>query len=457
MKRMIAAAGCLITLSLLSLVSATPARAFCGFYVGKAGAELFNEASQVVLARDGNRTIVTMSNDFKGSLTEFALVVPVPAVISKDQVHIGERKFIERVDAYSSPRLVEYHDSNPCEVRREMSYRKGMGGAAPPPMARAGAERARSLGVTIEAQYTVGEYDIIILSAKQSQGLTTFLIESGYNIPPRAEKALAPYIKQEMKFFVAKVNLKEQGKTGFTYLRPIQIAYESPKFMLPIRLGMANSQGPQDLVIYALTRKGRVESTNYQTKQVPTGMDIPTYVRSDFGSFYKAVFHHSWEKADKKSLLTEYVWDTGWCDPCAAEPLSQEELRGLGVFWLPDSGDNQSQRGFRFGGGSGAPVLTRLHVRYDSDHFPEDLVFQETGDRQNFQARYVLRYPWTGDDQCEEAATYRQRLDERHKAEAQALADLTGWEMEQIHKGMGADAPGQQHTEQSPWYKRLWK
>lgn len=36
------------------------------------------------------------------------------------------------------------------------------------------------------------------------------------------------------------------------------MAYESRKFMLPIRLGIANAQGPQDLVIYTLTRKGRV-------------------------------------------------------------------------------------------------------------------------------------------------------------------------------------------------------
>src|SRR5207248_2330288 len=158
----------------------------------------------------------------------------------------------------------EYYDSNPCEARRRMYDMAPMAKGAPA-SARANldeAERARSLGVTIEARYTVGEYDIIILSAKQSEGLTTFLIESGYNIPPRAEKALRPYIMQEMKFFVAKVNLKEQSKAGYSYLRPIQIAYESPRFMLPIRLGMANSQGTQDLVIFALSRKGRVESTN---------------------------------------------------------------------------------------------------------------------------------------------------------------------------------------------------
>src|SRR5215813_9660299 len=94
------------------------AHAFCGFYVGKADAALFNDASQVVLARDGERTVVTMSNDYRGELTDFALVVPVPSVITKDQIHIGDRKYIERLDAYSAPRLVEYYDPDPCHLRR---------------------------------------------------------------------------------------------------------------------------------------------------------------------------------------------------------------------------------------------------------------------------------------------------------------------------------------------------
>jgi hypothetical protein len=316
------------------------------------------------------------------------------------------------------------------------------------------AERAKSLGVTIEAQYTVGEYDIIILSAKQSQGLTTFLIESGYNIPPRSEKALRPYIMQEMKFFVAKVNLKEQAKGGFSYLRPIQIAYESPKFMLPIRLGMANAQGTQDLVIFALSRKGRVESTNYSTRPVPTGMNVPVFVKGDFGEFYKAVFKRAWERNDKKALQTEYVWDTGWCDPCAAEPLTREELQGLGVFWLDDKAPN---RGYNpLGGGGGAPVLTRLHVRYDDSHFPEDLVFQETGDRSNFQARYVLQIPFKGSLSCEAGKQYLKQLDERHVQEAKTLEDLTGWSEERVYQKMGVDAPGKSGN-QDPWYKKIWK
>ena len=200
--------------------------------------------------------------------------------------------------------------------------------------------RARALGVTIEAQYTVGEYDIVILSAKESNGLETWLKESGYKLPAGASKALEPYIKQQMKFFVAKVNLKEQAKTGFTYLRPLQFAFESPKFMLPIRLGMINApegSRPQDLVVYVITKNGRVETTNYRTVKLPTGMDIPIFVKDKFADFYRALFDTSYAKENKKAVFTEYAWNMNWCDPCAADPLTADELRKLGVFWGQDT------------------------------------------------------------------------------------------------------------------------
>src|SRR6185369_8994930 len=146
--------------------------------------------------------------------------------------------------------------------------------------------RTKALGVTIEAKYTVGEYDILILSAKESTGLETWLTENGYRLPPGAREVLGSYIRQNLKFFVAKVNMREQARAGFNYLRPIQVAYESPKFMLPIRLGTVNATGPQELFVYALTRGGRVETTNYRTVRLPSDMDIPLYVRSNFTGFY---------------------------------------------------------------------------------------------------------------------------------------------------------------------------
>src|SRR5262245_35836933 len=67
------------------VVSWTPTLlGFCGFYVSKADTRLFNKASQVVLVRDGDRTVMTLVNDFKGSLKEFAVVIPVPTFLRRE-------------------------------------------------------------------------------------------------------------------------------------------------------------------------------------------------------------------------------------------------------------------------------------------------------------------------------------------------------------------------------------
>src|SRR6266436_6673884 len=91
--------------------------AFCGFYVCKADTKLFNKASQVVLVRDGDRTVLTMANDFSGAPTEFAVVIPVPTRIERGQIHVGDKALVDHLDAYSAPRLVEYFDENPCDRR----------------------------------------------------------------------------------------------------------------------------------------------------------------------------------------------------------------------------------------------------------------------------------------------------------------------------------------------------
>src|SRR5438046_8754692 len=99
------------------LRSTLPILGFCGFYVTKADTKLFNKASQVVLVRDGDRTVMTMANDFEGEPKEFAVVIPVPTFLSRDQIHVGEKTLVDHLDAYSAPRLVEYFDQNPCDRR----------------------------------------------------------------------------------------------------------------------------------------------------------------------------------------------------------------------------------------------------------------------------------------------------------------------------------------------------
>lgn len=453
----------IMTLAVLTL-GVTKAHAFCGFYVAKADADLFNQASKVVLARAEERTVITMANDFKGDLDEFAIVIPVPEVLNEKQVHVTENAIVDHLDAYTAPRLVEYFDPDPCrpQVMMEM-MRSSAAPMAAMDMAK-GAASAAALGVTIEAEYTVGEYDIVILSAKQSGGLLTFLNQEGYKLPKGADKILGSYIKQDMKFFLAKVNLEEQAKSGYTYLRPLQVAYESEKFMLPIRLGTLNANGPQDLIVYTLTQKGRVETANYRTVKIPSDLDIPIYVREEFGDFYKSMFDTVVKKEQMKAVFLEYAWDMGWCDPCAADPLPNEDLRTLGAWWVDApqgglSGRGGAQRMIMPVPGPVNTFVTRLHVRYDAETFPEDLMLTETADRENFQGRFVLRHPWTGEMSCQQGQEYRQSLPARFEKEAQNLANLTGWKIKDIRQKMeGAGQPFDPTNlpKPKPWWETLW-
>ena len=437
--------------AVLTILITTTAQAFCGFYVAKADTSLFNQASQVVLVRDGDRTVITMANDFEGDVEDFAIVIPVPTMIEREQINVGDRAVIQHLDAYTSPRLVEYHDPDPCAVRLRVEEMMSMD-AAMPASAKEAKRQANSLGVTIEAQYTVGEYDIMILSATQSDGLVTWLKDNDYKLPRGAERVVDSYLKQDMRFFVAKVNLEEQSKLGYQYLRPIQVAYENNKFMLPIRLGTLNAKGKQELFVYALTRTGRVETTNYRTVKLPSNFDVPEFVEAEFSDFYRAMFQKQTKKENERAVFLEYAWDMAWCDPCAADPLTPKELRSLGVFWLNESGIN----GKRIAPSPAQNVfVTRLHVRYDAEHFPEDLMFQETGDRQNYQGRFVIRHPFRGEASCD-LTEYHADVRERQEREAQQLANITGWDIEDIRAKIDFAGGVLPTPDKEPWWKRIW-
>ena len=148
--------------AVVAALAPAAANAFCGFYVAKADTELFNQASKVVFVRHEGKSVITMVNDYQGALQEFALVVPVPSVLARGQIHVTENALVDHLDAYTAPRLVEYFDEDPCRAREEMA-------AALPATASRQDAGGEALGVTIEAEYTVGEYDIVILSAEQSR------------------------------------------------------------------------------------------------------------------------------------------------------------------------------------------------------------------------------------------------------------------------------------------------
>jgi hypothetical protein len=406
-----------------ALLFANTAQAFCGFYVAKADASLFNNKSEVIMVRNGTRNVITMSSDFKGDLSEFAMVVPVPTVLAEKDIRVIERRIFDVLNDYSAPRLVNYYDNNPCgyDMRMYEDYPAMSGVAVSESLSEMDIKTVSKSSVRIEAQYDIDEYKIIILSVKESDGLQLWLEANGYKVPETARQVLEPYVRSNMKFFLVKVNLEKVKNRNSEYLRPIQIRFDHAKFMLPLRLGMANSNGSQDMIVYALTTEGRVECTNYRTVKMPTDRNIPLYVEPKFGDFYKSLFEKTYKQEGRNAVFLEYAWNVSpytavKCDPCVGPPPVNYDFVEAGADWITQGNFNQTI------------FFTRLHVRYSRDKFPSDLQFQVTPNNENYQCRYVLTYPATGSDfSCDAGQEYLVDLYNRRKKEVDELAALTGW------------------------------
>ncbi len=431
----------LSALALLAVTASAPrdADAFCGFYVAPGDGPLYSDATMVALMREGTRTVISMSNNYKGPASDFAMVVPVPVVLQKENVKTLPVDIFQKLEALSAPRLVEYWEQDPCmQMGYEDDMKASAGGAAPMAAAESAGPNKKDYGVKIEARFSVGEYDILVLSAKESDGLESWLRDNKYSIPAGASAALAPYIKEQQKFFVAKVDIKKvrMDQQGVAVLSPLRFNYETQDFRLPVRLGLLNAKAKQDLIVFVLAQGKRYETANYPNVFIPTNIDVTEATRNAFGPFYATLFDATIAKAGGKAIVTEYAWESSSCDPCPTPPLEDPEIATLGgdVLYgmgapqpmpggpMGPGGPNGGPMGGYYGGGGSGVVLTRLHARYDQNTLTDDIVFRaaepvvggrefmtdgkelekgaKTDSYNNFQGRYAIRHPWTGPINC---------------------------------------------------------
>ncbi len=337
-------AGSLIAAGLAVGAFAAPAWSFCGFFAGVSDAGMENSGTQTVVARDGRSTTLTLSFNYRGEASDFSVIFPVPVVLGEEDVRVVDRGLIERLDTFTAPRAVRFPSGFPgCPVCRNALED--------------GPAEVEVTPVTIEAQFVAGEYEILILSAGESQGLFDWLNDQGYRLPVRAIPVLQRYIDDGMFFLAARVTLAAQVRDDFAFLSPLQMSFESEMFGLPILMGTINAAGEQDLLIYTLTSGAQVEVANYPTVHLDLSAE---YVPSDwdsFNAFVDAQFEATRQQSPSPAVIVEYVGPTNKGDPPTTDPITRDELALLG---------------YR---GEETPHVTRLHMRYSPDEVDEDLLF----------------------------------------------------------------------------------
>lgn len=375
----------------LLLALAAPAGAFCGVYVAGADESVTNEGSRVVLTWQSGWTTLTVASDAKGGGGEFGLVIPVPGSLAVEDVHTVDSAAVDRLDAYSAPRLVELG----CETIETYvpgaseSWTEGGGcggvpvthtatgpGATEVEVGLSSADRA---SVSTSATVTVGDYTATVVDASNALGLQGWLAENGFVVPDGADAVLADYLHEGSAFLALRV-AADRDPEAESWLTPVQLSYPSAGPSLPIRLGTTSAVGVQDLLVFVLTdvSVGEVGIANYPE----VSLDDECLFRSeeDFGDWVEDGFATatglvSGEVPDVPAVAwaQEYTWLGGKCDPCS------------------DAGqlDDADVAPFGWEGSAEGLQLTRLHVRYDPRAVDADLALYTSASWDRNQLRYV--------------------------------------------------------------------
>jgi hypothetical protein len=357
---------------MLALLLTPAAHAFCGTYLGPAGSSFENGTSQVVIAREGTQTTLTLAVDVQGDAADFALVIPVPELLDEADVSLPDGQLFADLDAYSAPREVAYTCAElggDTGVGYDMAGSADSGGAGP--------MEEDATGVTVEANFTEGSYEFVVLSATGGDGLVTWLTDNGYTMPETTAPVLQEYIDAGQYFLGAKVALGAVPSAIAT-LEPIQLRYTSEVWTLPIRIGTTVSPGEQDVVIYALTPgdEGRVSISNFAEASVVDECMLAE--GEDAGEHYQAELKRAFE--GDNLWITEYAWWTQGCDPCSTQPPTGEILASAGATW--ESAEDTGYWGT-------STFITRLRLRYTPAEATQDVQLYASGITETDQIRYI--------------------------------------------------------------------
>ncbi len=324
----------------LVAAAARPVAALPGFIAGKGDTPRVSTSTQVVLLEKGDHTVVTVWSDYEGPLDRFALVLPVPADVDLAQVKTLKRDSVDHLDEISAPRFHEFWEKEPCEPgeaeqewERDLSVKESaanfLGSGLPD--TGGGQKLPPEMLLDVTPQFKEGEYTFSMVPKGQSA--QSYLQKKGLTVPSGALGRIGQYESAGMQMLVADVTTSKVELAGArrALLSPIRFSTRQP-YVIPSTLGLANSSGQQELIIYVLHPDKRFEVANYPNAYPPTNVSVDMAVKERMGEFYAGV-HDALLAKDPKSFLVEYAWPTmKHCgEPCPNAPLMIHELLSLGV------------------------------------------------------------------------------------------------------------------------------
>jgi hypothetical protein len=247
---------------------------------------------------------------------------------------------VDHLDEISAPRFHEFWEMDACEPgeaeqewERDLKVKDSAANflGAGLPDTSGGQKLPPEMLLDVKPQFKDGEYSFGLVPKGQS--VEAYLKKKGLTVPSAIQSRLGQYQAQGMQMLVAEVATSKVELAGArrALLSPIRFSTREP-YAIPATLGLANSAGPQELIVYVLHPDKRFEIANYPNVFPPTNANVDLAVKERMGEFYAGV-HDALLAKNPNAFLVEYAWPTiKHCgEPCPNAPLMIHELLSLGV------------------------------------------------------------------------------------------------------------------------------
>lgn len=290
---------CAPVAALLIILYCLPAGADGGvFWIP--GTDAGHSADQrAVLIQDaaaGTETIL-VSTKYEGPAADFAWLVPVPKLPTRDQVGTwpGGEYALEELDRMTAPTTM-------------IATTGGVAGCGGCASGGSGASNTAAQGVEVVDRLSISGMDISLLTATQSADLASWLTDNGYRMPDAATPILDHYIAKQWGFVAVKLNQDRAGSvvSGYFPNEPLRITFATDRLVFPMRVS-AISAGTQEsnILLYTIAEH-RMRGENVPTVQVtPPGGSFSS--PAAFTAAYGQAFDAALNQQGRRALVVEYA------------------------------------------------------------------------------------------------------------------------------------------------------
>jgi|GEM_PF-1373205 Uncharacterized protein conserved in bacteria len=300
---------------------------------------------------------MVLSTMYVGQPTDFAWVIPVPNLPSRDQITVwegGEFAFWELFDK-TEPRL---------QTRLQTSGVglvgcSGCGYASNAPGQPSEPTEPGFVGVKVVDQLQIKGLDIALLKAQSAADLTGWLNTNGYRFPDGAVNVLEHYIGKGWDFVAVKVDTPDEESQsmppsppplwrGYFPRNPLKLTFRTDRCVFPMRISSVSSHPSGSAVLIYVFAPYRVRAGNFPTVEMKPP-SLTTNTLADFRFAYQEAFQKLLNQPQGRALVVEYA------KPFLGQDFG-EFTRSLLVPWQ-------------------TYYLTRLRTIFRPEHMTDDIVF----------------------------------------------------------------------------------